>query len=240
MVMACIHGSTAIGMKASSSSASSMVRVCNVSPTETSTRVYIRMASPTASDNTTGSTAVISKAHSGMVSVVVRASGRKALVTVTSTKGSTLMTRNQGTGYSHGRVGMCIKGSIRMIRGMAGGRCTGRMAAFTGGSGRMGFSMAGVRFIFPGRGWRGACFRIIHWWRSWKWGRLGTGWWEACSITKSLSIIRSHMSRNRSIIMLITRTQRHGKHSGAVHILQTQTRKPKPVQQATTRHVYLS
>lgn len=147
-----IRGSMETGMKASSNSASSTVRVCNVSPTVTSTRAYTRTASPTALGNITGSMAVISKAHSEMVSVVVRASGRKALVTVTSTKGNTLMTRNQDTGYSHGRVGMCTRGSIRMIRGMAGGKCTGRMAAFTGGSGRMGFSMAEARFIFPERG----------------------------------------------------------------------------------------
>jgi hypothetical protein len=118
----------------------------------TSTRAYTLTGSPTVSDNTTGSTAVISKAHLETVYVVVRVSGRKVLVTVTSTKGSTLMTRNQGTGYSHGPVGMCTRGSMRMIRGMVGGRCTGRMAVFIGETGRMGYSMAGARFIFLGRG----------------------------------------------------------------------------------------
>ena len=95
-------------------------------------------------ENITGQMEAISKEHSKMVFGMARAFGKEQSETVTNTKESTKMIRNQGMEYLLGEMEIFTKGIMKTILGMVMEKCTGMMVVFTKVTGPMELKMAKV------------------------------------------------------------------------------------------------
>lgn len=140
-------GSTETDTKESLRIVWNMEKGCNDSLTEIFTKDFMHMESRQALGSIIGQTEATSKDHSRQDWGVAREYGRKGPATRTSMRDSTLMIKNQVTGFSHGQAGTFTKVITKMIPETGTDKCTGQMAAITKASGRMESSTEKVHYL---------------------------------------------------------------------------------------------